>query len=44
MNTRVAQGQMIGGKQAPIPLEWRTPKEVSDDKVVKTGAKIKIGS
>lgn len=46
VNTPVKQGQMIGGRAAPSP-EWRTPVAVPSPpnaQVVKTGAKIRIGS
>jgi hypothetical protein len=47
-NTPVKKGQMLGGKSAPAK-DWDTPPPalshpVPDAQVVKTGAKIKIGS
>jgi hypothetical protein len=47
VNTPVTQGQMIGGKPAPAAPEWKSPVPIvttKEDRVVKTGAKIRIGS
>jgi hypothetical protein len=44
VNTPVNQGQMIGGRPAPTAAEWTPPSPPAESKVVKTGAKVRLGS